>query len=366
VHLREPGREDKETVESGTLAAVKGGYTSVLAMANTQPCIDSAESLQLLKGIIARGARANVLACAAITLNRLGKELTDIAKLKKEGCIAISDDGVSVESEELMRKALRKAREAHIAVLCHSEDPGLSNGGVMNLGFVSTKLGLRGISQESEYKRVQRDVQLAEKEKGPVHICHVSCAESVEIIQKAKKKGVKVTCETAPHYFTLCEDDLVEYDTRLKMNPPLRSAADRDAVKQGLVKGTIDAIASDHAPHIISEKDIEFDRAEFGVVGLETELGASATQLVHAGLMGWPELVRLLSLNPARILGIDAGTLGEGKAADVTVIDPQREWVVRKEDLVSKSKNSPFFGARLKGCAVCTIVRGAVAYRAEK
>jgi len=364
VHLREPGREDKETVRSGTEAAVRGGITTVVAMANTQPAMDTPENVQLLTEIIRRTARANVLICGAITCNRIGKELVDIARLRKEGVAAISDDGGSVESVEIMRKALRKAREARIPVLCHSEDRALSGGGVMNLGFVSTRLGLRGISAESEYKRVQRDVQLAEKEKAGAHICHVSCAESLEIIQKAKKKGVKVTCETAPHYFTLTEDALSGYDTRLKMNPPLRSARDREAVRQALAKGVIDVIASDHAPHTIGEKDIEFDRAEFGVIGLETELGVSATQLVHTGLMGWPELVRKLSLNPAKILNIDGGTLGEGRPANITVIDPGYEWVVRKEDFRSASRNSPFIGSTLKGRAAYTIVNGAVAFRA--
>lgn len=363
VHLREPGREDKETVESGTRAALRGGYTTVLAMANTQPVMDAPEHVQLLQGIIRKTAKAKVLICGAITRNRLGKELVDIARMRKEGVCALSDDGSSVESEEIMRKALRKAREARMPVLCHCEDPALSNGGVMNLGFVSTRLGLRGISAESEYRRVQRDILLAEKEKACVHICHVSCSESIEAVQKAKKRGIKVTCETAPHYFTLSEDALAEYDTRLKMNPPLRSVRDREAVRQGLAKGVIDVIASDHAPHTIGEKDIEFDRAEFGVIGLETELAVSATQLVHAGVLDWPGLVRKLSYNPAAILNIQAGTLSEGAPADITVVDPDREWLVRKDEFVSKSKNSPFIGSVVKGAVMYTIVNGAIAYK---
>ncbi|MGE5308330.1 MAG: dihydroorotase [Deltaproteobacteria bacterium] len=364
VHLREPGREDKETVESGTAAAVRGGVTTVLAMANTQPAMDSPETVQLLKEIIRKTARSRVAVCAAITMNRIGKELVDVARLRKEGVVAISDDGVSVESAELMRKALRKARESKVAVLCHCEDPALSSGGVMNLGFVSTKLGLRGIPAESEYRRIQRDIELAEKEKAAVHICHVSCAESIELIQKAKKKGIKVTCETAPHYFTLTEEDLFDYDTRLKMNPPLRCVRDRDAVIQALAKGTIDVIASDHAPHTIGEKDIEFDRAEFGVIGLETELAVSATALVGTGIIGWPELIRKLSLNPARILGLDAGTLAVGAPADIVVIDPEREWAVRKEEFLSASRNSPFIGRTVKGRVEYTIVNGSVVYKA--
>lgn len=363
VHLRQPGREDEETVATGTQAALKGGVTTVLAMANTQPVMDSFESVQSLKEIIRKTAKAKVCICGAITKNRLGREPVDIPRLKKEGVCAFSDDGSSVESAEVMRRALRKAKEARVPVLCHCEDPALSNGGVINLGFVSTRLGLRGIPAEAEYKRVQRDILLAEKEKCSVHICHVSCAESVEIIRKAKKRGIKVTCETAPHYFALTEDDLSEYDTRLKMNPPLRSKEDRDAILRGLSDGVIDAIASDHAPHTIGEKDIEFDRAEFGVIGLETELAVSATLLVQEGVLGWPELVRRLSLNPARILNIDAGTLSEGAAADIAIVDPGKGWVVRKEGLVSKSKNSPFIGRLLKGAVVCTIVDGVPAFR---
>jgi dihydroorotase len=363
VHLREPGREDKETIETGTRAALRGGITTVLAMANTQPCMDAPEHVQLLQEIIRKTAKVNVAVCGAITKNRLGKELVDITRLKKEGICAVSDDGASVESGEIMRKALHKAREARIPVLCHCEDPALSNSGVMNQGFISTRLGLRGIPAAAEYKRIQRDILCAEKEKTPVHICHVSCAESVELIQKAKKRGVKVTCETAPHYFTLTEDALAEYDTRLKMNPPLRSVRDREAIRQGLATGVIDAIASDHAPHTIGEKDIEFDRAEFGVIGLETELAVSATALVKTGILKWPALVEKLSMNPARILKVNAGTLSEGAAADIAVVDPGCEWVVRKEEFVSKSRNSPFIGQVLTGRVIYTIVNGAVAYK---
>ncbi len=364
VHLREPGREDKETIASGTRAALKGGVTTVLVMPNTYPAIDSLENVQLLENIIHTTAVANVVISASITEGRLGKTLSPIAKFRRESVLAISDDGSSVDSSVLFYKALRKARENKLMVICHSEDNVLSAGGVMNLGPISTRLGLKGISGESEYKRVQRDIQLAEKAKCVVHIAHVSCGESVEIIAKAKKKGIRVTCETAPHYFLLSEEALLDYDTNKKINPPLRSRGDVDAILEGLAKGVIDVIASDHAPHTISEKDIEFDRAEFGVIGLETELAASITGLVHKGVLSWSDLVSKLSWNPSKILGIDKGTLTPGRDADITIVDPDKTWVVKKEGFVSKSKNSAFLGATLKGLVVATILGGKIVYEA--
>jgi len=364
VHLREPGREDKETVLSGTKAALRGGFTTVLAMPNTQPAIDSAENVKLLKAIIKDTACVNVLIAAAITRGRMGEEITDIARLKKEGAAAVSDDGSSVESREILLKAMKKAKEAKVLVICHSEDKALSASGVVNQGAISTRLGLKGISDESEYKRVQRDIQLAEKTKCPVHIAHVSCAESVEIIAKAKKKGVKVSAETCPHYFTLTEESVLDYNTNMKMNPPLRSRQDLEAIRQGLKKGVIDVISSDHAPHTVSEKEIEFDRAEFGVIGLETELAVAITELLAKGALDWTELVGKMSVNPARILGIDKGSLTPGKAADIVVIDPAKEWTVEKSKFVSKSKNSPFIGMRLKGVVEYTICAGKIAYKA--
>ncbi|MEK6728343.1 MAG: dihydroorotase [Candidatus Omnitrophota bacterium] len=365
VHLREPGREDKETVSSATAAAAKGGVTTVLAMPNTNPAMDCAESVELLKGIINKSAKVNVLVCAAITKGRLGKELTDIRGLKKIGACAISDDGSSVDNEELMLEALKQAKQAGILTICHSEDKKLSGNGVVNLGFNSTRLGLRGISNESEYKRVARDIELAQKAGAAVHIAHISCRESVEAVACAKKKGIKVTCETAPHYFFLTEDELLGYDTNMKINPPLRSRDDIAAIKQGLRDGTIDAIASDHAPHTENEKEIEFERAEFGVIGLETELAAGITELIETRLLGWPELVEKISLNPAKILGISKGSLGEGCDADIVVVDLLAEWVVRKEGFVSKSRNSAFLGKTLKGVVDYTICSGKIAYKKE-
>jgi dihydroorotase len=362
VHLREPGREDKETVASGTRAAIHGGVTSMLAMPNTLSTIDCPENVKLLKEIIAKTACANVFITAAITHGRQGKKLTDIAKLKKAGAIAVSDDGNSVDEQKLMLAALRKAKELKIPATCHCEDKAFSGDGVVNLGFTSTRLGLRGISKESEYTRVKRDIELAEKATAPIHIAHVSCLESVEIIAKAKKKGIKVTCETAPHYFALDEEAVLGYDTNKKMNPPLRSKADVAAIKRGLAEGVIDVIASDHAPHTENEKEIEFDRAEFGVIGLETILAVSITELLMPKVLNIAELCRKLTCNPAKILGIDRGTLGIGKDADIIIIDPNKEWTVKKEGFFSKSRNSAFLGRTLKGTVEYTICGGKIAY----
>ena len=365
VHLREPGREDKETVASGSQAATKGGVTSCLAMPNTQPAIDCVENMRVLKNIIQKTAKVNVFIAASITRNRLGKELTDIAKLKKEGALAITDDGASVDSDELMVRALKIALGQKILAICHSEDKSLAQKGVVNLGYTSTRLGLRGISRESEYQRVARDIALAKKTKAPVHITHVSCRESVELISQAKKKGIKVTCDTCPHYFSLDEDVVLAYDTNMKVNPPLRGKADVASIRQGLKNGVVDAIASDHAPHTENEKDIEFERAEFGSIGLETELAVSITELIHTGLLSWSALVKKLALNPARILGLNKGTLSVGADADIIVVAPDKEWQVEKENFLSKSKNSAFLGRRLKGIVEYTICQGRIVYKNE-
>jgi len=362
VHLREPGREDKETVASGTRAALKGGITCVLAMPNTHPAIDNVEHIRLLKDLIKNSAYTHVFIAGAITRGRLGEELVDIAAAKKEGVVAITDDGLSVDSDALMLEALKTSQQSGMLVICHSEDKKLSKNGVVNLGFTSTRMGLRGISKESEYKRVKRDIELAEKADARVHIAHVSCKESLELIVAAKKKGIKVTCETAPHYFSLSEEDVLGFDTNMKMNPPLRSKQDMTAIIEALANGTIDAIASDHAPHTENEKDIEFERAEFGVVGLETMLAASITELVEKGVLTWLDLVAKITVNPARILGLSKGTLKEGADADLIVVSPQEEWLVEKAGLVSKSKNCAFLGRSLKGIVEYAICSGRIAY----
>lgn len=364
VHLREPGREDKETVASGTRAALKGGVTSMLAMPNTNPCIDTAAGAKLLKDIIRKTASAHVFIAGAITLGRQGSKLVDIPALKKAGIVAITDDGASVDDPGLLLKALKAAREHKVVLVCHCEDRSLSAGGAVNLGFTSTKMGLRGASKESEYARVKRDIGLAGKIDAPLHIAHVSCRESLEIIAAARKKGIKVTCETAPHYFALNEEAVWGYDTNCKVNPPLRTKEDMEAIRQGLACGTIDAIASDHAPHTENEKDIEFERAEFGLIGLETELAVSITELVKTGLLGWADLVRKLSLNPARILDIDRGSLSPGEVADIAIVDPDKEWMVTKESFISKSRNSCFINRRVYGSVEYTLCAGRIAYQA--
>jgi dihydroorotase len=363
VHLREPGREDKETINSGTQAALKGGVTSILAMPNTQPAPDCPENIKVIKEIIQRSANINVFITGTITKARQGEELSDIVKLKQEGVVAISDDGASVDSETLMLEAFKKAQENKLMVICHCEDKTLSAKGVVNLGLTSTRTGLIGISKESEYKRILRDIQLAQKADAGVHIAHVSCRESVEIIAKAKKQGIKVTAETAPHYFALDEEAALGYDTNMKMNPPLRSKDDVASIKEGLKDGTLDVIASDHAPHTENEKAIEFERAEFGTVGLETELAVSITELIYTGILNWPQLVEKLTVNPARILGINKGSLGVGMDADIIIVAPNKEWIVEKKGFYSKSKNSPFLGRTLKGYVEYTICNGNIVYK---
>ena len=366
VHLREPGREDKETIFSGTRAAIKGGVTSVLAMPNTNPAMDSVENIKSLKYAIKKDALCNVFMSGAITKGRLGKELTEIASLKNEGVIAISDDGSSVDDGAILLNAFKEAGKNNLLTICHSEDKTLSAKGVVNLGFTSTRLGFRGISNESEYKRVERDIKLAESADSAIHIAHVSTKESVDLIARAKKKGVRLTCETAPHYFSLTENDVLGYDTNKKMNPPLRSKNDCEAIKDALLSGVIDVIASDHAPHTENEKEIEFDRAEFGVIGLETILSVSITELLKEGLFDWPQLVKKLSLNPARILGINKGNLAIKSDADLIVVAPLEEWVVEKKNIVSKSKNCAFLNKKLRGVVEYTILHGQIVFNRKQ
>jgi len=366
VHLREPGREDKETVATGTKAAVKGGVTSVLAMPNTTPAIDSPEHLRMFQDIVRKTASSHVFAAAAITKGRAGAELTDFAALKAEGALAVTDDGSSVDDDGLMEEAFRLAKKCGLLVICHCEDKRLSQKGVINLGLMSTELGLRGIPKEAEYRRVERDLSLAAKTGCPVHIAHVSCRESVDLIAAAKKRGQPVTAETAPHYLIFTDEALETYDPNFKMNPPLRTKADRDALRQAVKDGVIDTVASDHAPHTESEKDIEFDHAEFGVTGLETECAGLASEFIASDQMTWMELARLLSSAPAKILGIDKGKLEAGRCADIVVVDPGREWVVTKAGFASKSNNSPFLGRKLKGAVECTICAGKIAYTSKK
>jgi len=283
--------------------------------------------------------------------------------MKKQGVVALSDDGSDIQDGKVMLSALKKAKENHIIIIAHCEDKNISKNGVVNEGIIATKLGLRGMPGEAEYKFVERNIELSKKAKARLHIAHVSLKQSVDIIRKAKKAGLPITAETAPHYFSLTDACCATYDTRTKMNPPLRSKEDIEAIKKGLSDGTIDAIASDHAPHGKHEKEIEFEFAAFGIIGLETLLGISVTELIHSKILSWTELIKKVSLNPAKILGLDKGTLTEGKAADIVIIDPDKEWTYKREDIKSKSKNSPFIDWQFKGALLATIVAGEIVCR---
>ena len=365
THLREPGREDEETIKSGTRAAIRGGFTSVACMPNTEPAIDSPKMVKLVKDIIEKDALCNVFIVGAITEGRNGKKLTDFTKMAKEGIVAISDDGSCIQDKNLMLEALRAGKKDEILLIDHCEDVKISSGGVVNSGFVSTKTGLRGIPLAAEYEMVKRDIELAKKLSAAIHIAHVSCKESVEAIRKAKKDGLRVTAETAPHYFTLTEDCVVTYDTNTKMNPPLRTKEDVEAIKKGLSDGTIDVIATDHAPHTDSEKDVEFDFAPFGIIGLETALSLAAAELVEKKTLSWPELIAKMSSNPAKILGRSGGSLKKGASADVIIIDPERKYVYKKAQVESKSKNSPFIDWKLKAKITHVFVGGKIVMKDE-
>ncbi|MBU1037549.1 MAG: dihydroorotase [Candidatus Omnitrophica bacterium] len=365
THLREPGREDKETVASGTRAAVRGGYTMIACMPNTEPAVDNPKTVKLLKDIIKKDALCGVAIVGAITLSRAGKKLADFTGMKKAGAIAVSDDGSSVEDKDLMLEAMRGAKSGGMLVIDHCEDTKLSAFGMVNKSLISTKMGLKGITRASEYEMVRREIGLAEKCGGHIHIAHVSCGESVDIIRKAKKRGVKVTAETAPHYFALTEECCATYDTNTKMNPPLRSKEDVEAIKKGLSDGTIDAIATDHAPHTDSEKDVEFDLAPFGIIGLETALGLALAELVDKKTLSWSALVEKMSINPAKILGLAGTGLKKGAPADITVIDPNREYVYKKDSIESRSKNSPFIDWSLKGRVTDVFVGGDLVMESE-
>ena len=348
THLREPGREDEETVLTGTLAAIKGGFTSVACMPNTEPPLDNPAIIKSLKDMIKKDARANVFIIGSITEGRAGKRATDFHKMKKGGAVAVSDDGSPVDDEMVMSGALEQSKEENLLIIAHCEDRKMSEDGVMNHGFTATKLGLKGIPSESEYERVKRDIGLAKKASARIHIAHVSTKESVDIIRRAKKEGVRVTAETAPHYLTLTEECCAAYDTNTKMNPPLRSKEDAEELKKGLKDGTIDVIATDHAPHTDSEKDVEFAFAPFGVIGLETSLSLSAMELVEKKILSWPELIVKMSVNPSKILSLDRGSLKEGSIADIVIIDPDKEYTYTKDSVTSRSKNSPFINWILK------------------
>lgn len=358
VHLRDPGKSDAEDIYSGTRAAAKGGFTSLLNMANTNPVVDNVAVLSYVKEKALNEGLVNLFQVGGVTKGLQGEEITEMGLMYQAGAKAFSDDGHPIMNAAVMRRVLEYTKQFNVPIISHAEDLHLSDGGSMNESYYSTLWGLPGISSLSEEMMVARDLRLVSEFGGKLHIAHVSTKESVDLIRKAKKKGVAVTCETAPHYFTLTEEDVEGYRTEMKMKPPLRSRSDREAIVKGVCDGTIDAIASDHAPHTIEEKDVEFNRAPFGIVGLETSLSLTMTYLVEGGLIDLSRLVELMSVNPARILGLNRGSLKVGEVADVTIIDPQKEVKVDVDAFISKSKNSPYHDFLLKGAATEVIVSG--------
>lgn len=362
VHLREPGQEDVETVASGAMAAAAGGFSAVCAMPNTDPVTDNQAAIGFIVSQAQRAGKARVYPIGAISLGQNGQQLAEFGELVGAGAVAVSDDGRPVVSSHLMRTALEYARTFGIPVADHCEDPTLAAGGAMHEGLVSTRLGLKGIPAAAEEIMVARDILLAEHTGGHVHLCHISTRGSVELIRRAKEKGLRVTAEACPHHFTLTHEACEGYNTNAKMNPPLREPEDREAIRQGLRDGTIDCICTDHAPHHYDAKEREFDDAPNGIIGLETALGLAITELVQPGLLSLNDLVNRMSVMPARIFNLTGGTLAPGAAGDVVVIDPEAAWVVRPEEFYSKSRNTPFAGRELRGRAEVTIVRGQVVF----
>jgi dihydroorotase len=366
IHLREPGGEISETLETGLAAAVAGGFTAVCPMPNTKPVIDRPELVRAMIDKAQRMGLARVLPIAALSMASQGESLTDFAKLLAAGAVGFSDDGKPVKTAGLLRRALEMSRELNALITDHCEDPSLSSVGVVNEGPVSRQLKVRGIPGASEDVGVARDLIVAESLGARLHVCHVSTARSVELVRIGKRRGIRVTCEATPHHFTLTEQAVLECGTNAKVNPPLRSAQDVEAVVAGLRDGTVDAIASDHAPHAaeLKAKPLGSD-APFGLIGLETALGLALTQLVHTGKISMWHLVSLMSANPARIVNQPYGRLSVGGAADITVFDPQLEWTYHAAAGRSKSRNSPFDGWNLKGAVTATVVGGRVVYRRQ-
>jgi dihydroorotase len=364
THLREPGQEYKEDIVSGTRAAAAGGFTAVCAMPNTVPPNDCRAVTELIVERARMAGAVRVYPIGAITRGQKGEELAEMGEMKDAGIVAVSDDGKPVMNAELLRRAMEYARTFGLPLIQHCEDLALSQGGAMNEGLASTRSGIRAQPAAAESSMVARDIEICALTGARYHVAHVSTAESVALLREAKRRGLPVTCEVTPHHLTLTDDACAGYDTHTKCNPPLRSAADQAALRQGLSDGTIDAIATDHAPHSAIEKDVEFEQAAFGIIGLETALPLSL-EMVRAGVVSPSQLVALLSSRPAAVLGLGGGTLEPGVLADVTVIDPEAAWTVDAAALASRSRNTPFSGKRLLGRVVLTIVGGRIAFAQE-
>ena len=366
VHLREPGFEYKETVETGALAAARGGFSSIACMPNTRPAVDSPEQIDFLKGKAAAACGVHVWPIGAVTRGQKGQALTDFEALKAAGAVALSDDGVPVQNANLMRDALILAHRQELTVLSHCEDADMVKNYAVNEGRVSRQLRLEGRPAIAEEIMVMRDAMLAEETGGAVHICHISTAKSVGLVRRYKRKGVQITCETCPQYFSLTEDEILAQGSLARVNPPLRTRADVDAVIEGLKDGTIDAIATDHAPHSAEEKARPLTEAPSGMVGLETALAVTLTYLYHTGELGLSDILRKMTINPACILRLPTkGRLSIGADGDVVIFDPEEEWTVDPERFASKGRNTPFAGRTLKGRVKYTVVGGEVIYQAQ-
>ncbi|HHW70725.1 MAG TPA: dihydroorotase [Clostridiales bacterium] len=365
-HLREPGYEYKEDIESGTKSAAAGGFTSISAMANTNPPIDNGGMVNFIKSRAKEVGIVKVYPIATITKGLQGKEITEIGELYEAGAVALSDDGMPVKDSNVMKLALQYSRMFNMLIISHCEDLDLAADGVMNEGYMSTILGLKGINRAAEEIGIARDIILAKHYKTHIHIAHVSTSGSVELIRQAKHEGIPITCETAPHYFSATDEWVDGYDTNTKVNPPLRTVDDVEAIKKGLMDGTIDVIATDHAPHHMDEKNIEYNLAAFGISGFETAFSLAYTNLVEQGIFNLSTLVEKMSSKPANILGIDGGKIKEGCIADMTIVDLNREYIVDVDNFYSKGKNNPFNGKKLKGQVLYTIVDGKIVYEKGK
>lgn len=362
VHFRDPGLTYKEDIETGSKAAAKGGFTTVCCMPNTKPVVDNVETV---KYIIEKGEKTgltNVLPVGAVTKNMAGVEITDVEELKKAGICAISEDGKSVMNSGVYRKAMKNAAKANVPVLAHCEDINLVEGGVINLGDKSSELGVKGISNAVEDVIAMRDIMLAKETGATLHLCHCSTKDSVEMVKRAKKEGIKVTAEVCPHHFSMCSDDITSNDGNFKMNPPLRAREDMEALIKGLQDDIMDVISTDHAPHSAEEKAKDLEHAPFGIVGLETSVALTVTNLVKKGYLTPMQMAAKMSYNPAKVLGIPKGTLDEGKIADITIIDPNKEYTIDVNTFESKGKNTPFDGYKVSGEVEYTILNGKVVY----
>lgn len=362
VHFREPGFESKETIATGARAAAHGGVTSVVTMPNTMPPIDNAGMVELVVRRAQDLDGIHIYPAACATKGREGKELTEMADLLQSGAVAVTDDGNDIESSSVLRHVLEYAGMVGIPYLAHCEDESLSEGGAMNEGVASALLGIPGIPREAEETRIERNIRLAKLANAPIHIQHVTTKRGVEIIRQAKREGISVTAETCPHYWMLTDSQIENYNSNMKMNPPLREEEDIQAIIEGLQDGTIDCIATDHAPHTRTEKNVPFQEAPFGIVGLETLLGCVIKGLVNPGYLSIEKAIQLLTKNPANIIKINAGTLRIGVPADITIFNPEEEWVVTEDYFYSKSSNSPFVGTKLCGKVKCTLCCGKVLY----